>query len=484
MTYCLPTYEQVMRNCTVGGTRKKLWEAYANRGYPANDAVLKEIIRIRDQYAKLLGYPSYAELDISTEMAEKPEKVEAFLTDLQTKAQSKGEQEIAKILSDLPAGITLTAGGKIKPWDIGYVGKQYVMKHFDLDDNKVAEYFPVPSTFTGLLDIYEKFMGVRFTILPIDGLWDKDVMLLEVKTNDNKLIGYLLLDLFPRPHKYTHACQITLYQATKNKNGIIDPGLCIVIANFPKPIGDKPALLKHSDVKTFFHEFGHAVHALLGANELAMQSGTNVKTDFVELPSQMLEEWMYDRDVLKKLSKHYKTGEPLPDKMIATIVDLKNFTAADTVRRQIGYSILSLDCHREGTEKDFHGLFKKIQHTTQPHLEHQETDHFVCSFGHLTGYGSKYYSYMWSKVFALDLFDYIKRHGLTNPAVGKRYVDKILVKGGTAHPYTLLTDFLERTPSSEAFFKSMGFGYDDIGLDQKSKTSGGQGEHPSVVRDK
>jgi len=453
-----PTVHYVMENCSSETTRKLLWEAYNHRAYPQNSAVLDAVIEKRDTLSKMLGFPSYAALDIDDEMAENPQKVKQFLEDLIVRSQPKVDAEYKEWKQHLPADISLTHDGTIKPWDLAYIKAQYKKKYLSIDEEKIKEYFPMENTVRELLDIYEKFLNITFKQCAIKNVdfWHPDVTLICAYTQSQELIGYLLLDLYPRENKYTHACQITVAPAHTTYNNNLVPAVAVVLANFPKATAQQPALLRRDDVVTFFHEFGHAIHALLGATRMVGFSGTNVKHDFVEMPSQMLEEWMYDPAILKKVSKHYQTGQPLPDTLIDNIKAVKLFDSGDWLQRQIGYALLSLECYKEGAHKNVHALKEKIFKRLRTNMMFVTDEYSEASFGHLMGYGAKYYSYLWSKVFALDLFDHIKKHGLLNPQIGVRYATTILAPGGSREPQYLLHDFLGREPSTAAFFNDFG----------------------------
>jgi len=228
------------------------------------------------------------------------------------------------------------------------------------------------------------------------------------------------------------------------------------MANFPKATADKPALFTRNDVSTFFHEFGHALHAMLGRTALAGQAGTSVKRDFVELPSQMLEEWLWDRQILKMVSGHYKTGEPLSDELIDTILKLKTFDTGNFVQRQVMLSAIALNYYLPGADKDLYAILYDMSSTYRPQFARHHEDHFYASWGHLTGYAAGYYGYLWSRVFAQDIFEQIKHYGLLDHTIGKKYIDTIIGRGGSADPNQLLYDFLGREPSSDAFFKDLG----------------------------
>jgi thimet oligopeptidase len=449
-----PIYFGIMKNCRVETTRKKMWQLFQNRAYPTNKDLLEKIIALRDERAKLLGFKSYAHLDLDSQMAKSPEFVESFLNELINKADIKETQEFKQLKADLPEGVELVEG-KFKPWDKSFVQERYREKHFNVDDETIAQYFPMQHTIDQLLAIYQQFFNITLKQIPVSGLWHEDVKLIEACKQNGEILGYLFLDLFPRDNKYTHACEIDIKKG-QIINGIIDPTVAIVIANFPKPTTSRPALLKHNDVVTFFHEFGHAIHDILGATELSSQAGTSVKRDFVELPSQMLEEWMYQPEILAMVSKHYQTGESLPQDLVNKIIALKKFDSGSFVQRQGMLARLSLAYFKEGDKKDLDATLKKIYESTINHGIFDHDNHFYASFGHLTGYGAKYYGYLWSKVFALDLFEHIKKFGLLNPEIGQVYVAKVIGKGGSDDPNNLLRDFLGREPNQDAFLKDLG----------------------------
>jgi thimet oligopeptidase len=449
-----PTYFNIMENCSVAETRKKLYVAFSNRAYPINEELLKTIIAKRDELARLLGYIDYAHCDIDSQMAATPERAQAFIDDLTQRSAIKTEKEFATLTRALPDSVELT-DGKLQPWDMAYIQNMYKKTHYNLDEQKIAEYFPMQKTVEELLDIYRQFFSIDFKEEDAHGLWDEDVRIVRVLQN-GEVIGTLLLDLYPRPNKYSHAAHTTIVPSTYKPDGTLIPDVSIVIANFTKATETKPSLLKRSEVETFFHEFGHALHAILGATEIASLSGTHTKTDFVELPSQMLEEWLIDKEMLKKVSGHYITGQPLPDDVIDTIIELKNLTSGYFVTRQTYLASIALSYFGEGEHKNPQPIMQNLHAKIMKHSAFSPDNHFYTSFGHLTGYGAKYYGYLWSKVFALDIFAEIKKHGLLNPEIGSKYVKEILSKGGAQDPNELVYNFLGRAPNTKAFFEEMG----------------------------
>ncbi len=454
-----PTVHMVLDHCQTGTTRKQLWELFNNRAYPQNLSVLEQIVAKRDQLAQLLGFTSYSQLDLDSQMVQNPERARDFIESIIAAATPKALQEVSELKLDLPNGVSLI-NDKIKPWDLRFIKTHHKAKKLNLDERKVAEYFPLEHTIGRLLWVYEQFLGLKFVQLPtITGLWSDEVRTIAVyQAKTNQLIGYLLLDLFPRPNKYSHACMFSVIPAVKAASDVPTcPAVAIVIANFPRSSSKQEALLMYGDVNTFFHEFGHALHGLLGQTDLVSFAGTNVKRDFVELPSQMLEDWLKDAEILAQITQHYQTGAPLPSLIINQILELERLDAGDATLRQLNFAKLSLQVFAAGQYKDLNDLASTISNQTRPYMLSTDLDHSIASFGHLTGYGAKYYGYMWSKVFAKDMFAYIKAHGLLNPAIGQEYIDKVIGQGGQKDPNLLLRDFLGREPNQAAFKADLGF---------------------------
>ncbi len=450
-----PTYFEVMENCIVESTRKALYYAFQNRSYPANISLLNNLTSLRDQLAKELGFSSFAALSIDDEMASNPQNVELFIGDLVEKGKIKASQEFEQLQDDLPDGVTLTTNNKFKPWDVAFAKESYKKSHFQLDQRAVAEYFPVDTTLQGMLEIYQSFLGVTFKQVTPAWSWHNDVQMIAIyDTDTNQLRGHLFLDLYPRENKYSHACHLG-FIGGQQSDIVSRPSVAVVVANFPKATSSRPALLKHNDVTTFFHEFGHAMHYALGHTEMLSHAGTAVKRDFVEMPSQMFEEWMFDKGMLKKVSRHYKTGQPLPDAMIDTLIALKKFDSGAFIVRQCFLSLFALKIYQQ-KNTDTDALLKRLHEEHILHSSYAEGTHFQAAFGHLTNYGACYYSYMWSKVFALDIFDYVKRAGLLKPETGRAFVEEILSKGGSDDPQNLLQNFLGRKPRPDAFYKDLG----------------------------
>lgn len=457
-----PTYFEVMKYCTSDQTRKDLYRAFLNRAYPINVPILKSFIAKNAHVAQLLNFPSYAALELDGEIAKTPERVESFLNDLIAKAQPRMAPFVQQLKEEMPQGMSLTDDGKFKPWDMKYLTTAYKKRHFNFDEHAAAEYFPVEHTLQRIFDIFQNFLGIVFTQIKPAWAWHKDVQLLQVTDKQSgTLLGYLYLDLYPRQDKNGHAFLLDIVTSSKETdiNGATHrtPAVGFLLANFPKASADRPALLKHEDVVTLCHELGHAMHFFIGSAELKTFSGFNVKYDFVETPSQLFELWPYDKECLKAITHHYKTGQPMPDAMIDTIIGMNQFENKTTLLGQCFYASFSLKLYQNIIKNgDIEALEKELETRIIPHTMYDDKTHLYASFGHLVGYCSRYYCYLWSKVYSLALLDELKKDGLTTVDGGKRLADIVLGVGGSADSEKQLELFLGHKPSIDPFLRDMG----------------------------
>lgn len=451
-----PTYFPIMENCTVAATRKLLYEGFHNRAYPVNVSVLESIIAKRAELARLLGFKSYAHLDLDKQMVKTPERAQQFINDLLVKLNKKEQAEFELLTKNLPASVHLTADGKMQPWDMSFVQNMYKKNNLAVDDEKLSEYFQLEATLSAMFTLYENFFGVRFQPVEASGFWHPEVKLVKVlDAQTGALLSYMLLDLYPRANKFSHAAHFGVLP------GFVDggqdwPAISFVVANFSKSTATKPSLMLAKEVSTLFHEFGHAMHHILAKTQLASFAGTATRHDFVEVPSQMLEEWLWDAQVLKQVSKHYKTGEPLSDEFINKIIALQQFDRGWFWQRQSFLSSASLAYFLPGTGADLDTTWRTLYSKIVRHVAFDANTHQYTSFGHLTGYGARYYGYMWADVLALDVFDHLKEQGLLRPGAGKAYVEHVLSKGGSREPEDMLKDLLGREPNNAAFLKHAG----------------------------
>jgi thimet oligopeptidase len=362
-------------------------------------------------------------------------------------------------VSDLPEGITLRADGTIDSWNYGFVTNYFKKKYYSIDEQVFAEYFPMEKTIAGLINIYEQFFSLKIEAVPATDMWHSDVRLLQVsRKSDGALLGYVFMDLFPRDKKYGHAAAFEGVFAIKREDGTRTAASVALLCNFTKPIGDKPSLLKYGELTTFFHEFGHAIHCILGAAKYWNLSGFNTEVDFVELPSQMLENWMEDKEILAMVSSHYKTGEPLPQEMITKRLELLKFGQGLVVVNQLALGMTGLELFGPNQNQNADAVFKRFAVQNIKGISYDDDTHRIYSFGHIASalYGPKYYGYLWSLVLAEDVFEKIEKEGLLNPQAGKRYADAILSHGGSKDANDMLRDYLGREPRFDAFYRKMG----------------------------
>jgi len=409
------------------------------------------------KFVKLLGYNSYAEYRTEDRMAKNPKNVWNFENDLKQQLREKAENDVAEMLTIKSARLGKNAK-TIHPWEAGFYENQVKLKKYKLDREEVRQYFEFNNVTEGLFTIYQRLFNVRFEKVQNPSVWHEDVQMFSIydKTS-GALIGNFYLDMFPRANKYGHAAAFSVTMGKMTENGYQKPATALV-CNFPKPTDFQPSLLTHENVETYFHEFGHLVHGVLTTSQLISYAGTSVARDFVEAPSQMLENWVWQKESLSLFAKHYETGEVIPEVLLEKMIAAKNINSGTKALQQIFYGIYDFtlnDGFDPDGDKSTTDLIKELKNeiTFYPY---QEGTHQQASFGHLNGYGAAYYGYKWSEVYAQDMFSVFEANGILNPDIGLKYRRIILEKGGTVDPYELVKEFLGREPNSEAFLRSMG----------------------------
>ncbi|CAN5912914.1 M3 family metallopeptidase [soil metagenome] len=474
-----PTYITFMSDCKNAKSRRKLYMAKMNVGGKANEKLLVEILNTRSKKAKLLGFKTYSQYATSDIMSQNTENVWKFekglSADLREKAiqdhaalQSLKSAELASTVQQGPhkslalqAEYAMNAKQPLYPYDVMYYSNRLLKENYNVDNEKVKEYFEMKNVISGIFTVYQKLYNLRFIEDLNASTWHKEVKAYTVFDNaTNERIGYFYLDLYPRADKYNHFACFGLTGSKKFENGKKQLKAAALVCNFPPPAADKPSLLPHSQVSTFFHEFGHLIHVLLSETELAYFAGTNVATDFVEAPSQIMENWIWEKDVLSLFATHYKTGQIIPDTLLNNMIKARNLNSGLNMLQQVYYGTLDFtlnDGMKIDSAGDIYAKAKELQNsiTLYPFVE---GTHFAGTFGHLTGYGSKYYGYLWSLVYASDMYSEFDKKGPLNPEVGKRYREKVLAKGGSDDALNLVRNFLGREPNNQAFLKQIGLG--------------------------
>ncbi len=435
--------------------REELFRKNHSKAAEVNVDLLEEAISARDQAARVLGFVSWAQYVLQIRMAKSPEVVLDFLVDLEVKVRVKADRDIGE-LSAAKAGAT-GAADPLQIWDWRYYQQRVLREKHNVDPFEVAEYFPLDSTLEGLFDAYQRLVSVEFVARDASGAWHPDVRYFDIVDRakaDGDVIGHFYMDLHPRPGKFGHAAAFTLRSGRLLPDGSYQAPVSAIVANFTKPRLEMPSLLRHSEVITLFHEFGHILHQTLTRAPYLRFSGTRVERDFVEAPSQMLEHWCWEPDVLQAFSRHHDSGEPLPSDLLSRMVDAKNVGSGIAALRQIYFGRLDLAYHGPGASKDSDAIARQLHPITG--FSYPEETHFQAGFGHLFGYDAGYYGYMWSKVYGDDMFTRFAEAGLNDASVGRAYRGGILERGGSVDGDVLVRDFLGREPNPAAFTRDLG----------------------------
>lgn len=455
VTLKYPDYRAVMTYARHEDTRRRMYVAYNTRQADTNTALLEEAILLRQRIASELGYATWADYRTRGRMAESTATVMAFLTGLQAPLKEKYTGEMADLLAIQkrldPAATT------VHPWDIAYLQEIQKKEQYAYDEEMVREYFPVDIVLSGLFETYGTLFQIGFSEIAGASVWSPDVRLFAVKRlADDAPIGYLYLDLYPREGKYGHFCAAEAISG-RMKDGAYTTPVMTIIGNFHRPEENRPSLLTIDEIETLFHETGHAMHYLLTRAPYGTLSGFNVEWDFVETPSQTLEEWVWDPAVLESISGHYTDpSQKIPADLRDRII------ASRTVGMGALYTRLLLNSLED---MRFHTATGPVDVTEVWYQTHEEITgirppagtHQPASFGHLMGgYDAGYYGYLWSKVYALTIVDAFKEAGMTDPALGMKFREEILAKGNMEDGTVLLKTFLGKEPGMEALYAYLG----------------------------
>lgn len=455
VTLDYPDYVPFMQNADDERARKELEFKFNRRGGQENVELLEKTLTLRREIARLLGYKNHAELRLEDRMAKNPKTVMAFLKDLQKKLKPLGKKEDKEMIA-YKNSKTGKNSRTLYSWESGYWSNKFRKENLELDSEKIKEYFPSQVVIEGMLDLFGGVFGITFE--PVDiPVWHPDVKAFKIKDKaSGELVAYFYMDLYPREGKYKHAACFGLVEGEEKQDGTYQIPFVAIVANLNKPSGDMPSLLKHSEVETLFHEFGHVLHNALTKAKYSSFSGTSVSWDFVEAPSQMLERWAWDPQVLKKISKHYKTGEALPDDLIKRMIAAKNFGAGGMYLRQDFFAQYDMTLHTADTTPDTTKLYFELTKKIRG-LPLTKGTIPQASFGHIMGgYDAGYYGYLWSEVIAEDFFGEFKKNGIFNPETGLKFRREILEKGGTLDEEKMVENFLGRPADNKPFLKSIG----------------------------
>uniref|UniRef100_A0A0K3C5I1 BY PROTMAP: gi/342319282/gb/EGU11231.1/ Metallopeptidase MepB [Rhodotorula glutinis ATCC 204091] n=2 Tax=Rhodotorula toruloides TaxID=5286 RepID=A0A0K3C5I1_RHOTO len=471
VTHKTPDITPIFKYAVNAETRKRANLSYEAKTL-ANASVLSDIVKLRHEAAQLLGYKNHAEWVLEVKMSKKPSEVHAFLEDLESKLRPLGLKERETLLA-LKKEECEQRGwsfdGKFNLWDYRYYDRLHVEKTLDLDDNLVKEYFPVSHIVPAILDVYKELLGVELIPVPKTEeaggeTWHADADMYAVweagqAGKDGAFLGYMHLDLFPRANKYGHAAVFPLLPAyTSPEHGRQYPVVAMV-ANLSKPTPGRPATMKHGDVVTFFHEAGHAYHGLLSKTQFARFHGTAVARDFVEAPSQMLENWCWEPHVLRMISSHYETGKSLPQDLIDKLIKSRTVGQGLFNLRQLFFGKYDMALHTDKynlSPDEMSKLWCDLREETSLVTIGEEVVGGQSGFAHIAGgYSAGYYGYLWSQVFSADMYETVFSKDPMSKEGGQRYRKEILQPGGSRDEMDSLVKFLGRKPTNDAFLKSL-----------------------------
>ncbi|SDQ47711.1 M3 family metallopeptidase [Flagellimonas zhangzhouensis] len=459
ITLDYPSYIPFMKYAENRELRKELALAFGSKGFHNNqfdnqENILK-IVNLRYERANLLGYPTHAHFVLEERMAETPEKVLEFLNELLTKAKPAAEKEYATLEEFAKE---LDSIDRLEKWDSAFYSEKLKQKLFNLDDEKLKPYFKLENVINGVFQVSEKLFGLKFKEVQTIDKYHEEVKTFEVYDEQDNFISLFYADFHPRPGKRGGAW-MTSFKSQYTLNGVNSRPHISNVCNFTRSTSKKPSLLTFNEVTTLFHEFGHALHGMLANTTYPSLSGTSVYWDFVELPSQVLENWCYEKEALELFAFHYETGELIPMELVEKIKESSNFQEGMATVRQLSFGFLDMAWH--GTDptniKDVKAYEVEAFANTNLFPETPETC-MSTAFSHIFqgGYSSGYYSYKWAEVLDADAFSYFKENGIFSREIANKFKDNVLSKGGTENPMELYKRFRGSEPNIDALLERAG----------------------------
>ncbi|WP_418992389.1 M3 family metallopeptidase [Alistipes sp.] len=460
VTLQAPSYVPFLTYSSNRALKEKLWRASNSRalgGEFDNTEIVKKIAALRLKIANLLGYKCYADYVLEERMAENTGTVDSFLQELLSRTKEYADADY-RMVADYAARQGFE--GDLMPWDWAYYSEKYKDETYALSDEVVKPYFQLENVRKGVFLLANKLYGLNFTPNPAIDVYHPDVTAYDVTDEKGRFMAVLYLDFFPRESKRSGAW-MTEFRGAKIVDGVETRPLVSLVMNFTKPTATTPSLLTFDEVETFLHEFGHSLHGMLGEGKYASQTGTSVYRDFVELPSQIMENWATEKEFLDLWAVHYKTGEPMPAEIVDRIVAAQNYLAAYANVRQLSFGFTDMAWHTltEPYEGDVEAFERQSMAPAQV-LPAVEGTAMATAFGHIFsgGYAAGYYGYKWAEVLEADAFSLFKQKGIFNREVAGAFRENILSKGGTEHPMELYVRFRGHKPRTEALIEKMGLG--------------------------
>jgi oligopeptidase A len=469
-TLQLPSFQPFMQYSARRDLRQRMYQAYVNRassGEHDNRPLVRRILELRRELARILGFRDYADLALEESMAGSGDRAFAFEQDLTERTRPVWRREIEQLEAFARAELGLDA---LEPWDVSYAMERLRLARYDLDAEALRPYFPMDRVLQGLFGLTERLFGVRVRPRENSAVWHPEVAFYDVIDEGGTLLGSFYTDWFPRESKRGGAWMNGLRVGGPRPDGW-EPHLALMVGNLSPPEGGRPALLTHREVQTVFHEFGHLLHHLLSRVEVPALGGTRVPSDWVELPSQIMENWTWERPALDLFARHWETGEPIPEELYRKMLAARTFMGAHHQMRQLSFGTVDLELHvRYDPAADGDPVERAQKVMEGFHLRpHFARDHFIASFSHIFsgGYAAGYYSYLWSAVLEADAFTRFQREGLFNRDTGRAFVDSVLSQGDAEEPDELFRRFMGREPDPEALLRR------DLGVGPGSDAANG-----------
>jgi oligopeptidase A len=458
-----PSYTPVMMYLDDSEVRRQMYQEYAVRassGNYDNTQILKRILQLRRDKAELLGFRNFADFVLHDRMAHTGERAEEFLKDLKRKTEAHFERENRGLL-EFRRNLEGPEAPELQPWEIGYYAEKQRLALYDFDEEALRPYFPLERVVDGLFETVRRLYGIRVEEEPGAPAWDPQVRYYAVYDRGDSFIGGFYADWYPRENKRGGAWMDALITGYPRPDGF-RPHLGLICGNLTPPLSDRPSLLTHHEVTTIFHEFGHLLHHLLSRVEVRSLAGTNVAWDFVELPSQIMENWCWEREPLDLFARHYQTGEPIPEDLFRKMVRARNFRSANAQMRQLGFGFVDLALHidyrpeRDGDVIAYtRGILQQYSPAPLP-PDHAMIAAFTHLFSNPVGYGAAYYSYKWAEVLDADAFTRFRTNGIFSPEIGAEFRDTILSRGDSEDPAELYRRFMGRDPDPNALLERSG----------------------------
>ena len=459
ITLDYPSYIPFMTYASNRDLRKKMSLAFGSKGFKKNaldnQDIVIEIANLRFQRAQLLGYKTHAHFVLEERMAKTPTKVQNFLNELLEKAKPAAELEFKKLESFAKE---LDQIDRLEKWDSGYYSEKLKQKLFSLDDEQLKPYFKLENVIDGAFLVANKLFDLNFEEIDTIDKYHEDVLTYKVTDNDGNLISVFYADFFPRSGKRNGAW-MTSFKPQYIQNKKEERPHVSIVCNFTKPTNSKPSLLTFNEVTTLFHEFGHALHGMLANTTYPSLSGTSVYWDFVELPSQVMENWCYEKEALELFAKHYETNEVIPMDLVEKIKESSTFNQGMQTLRQISFGLLDMSWHGENPKEITNVKSQEIKAFGDTQLYPDVAENCMSTaFAHIFqgGYSSGYYSYKWAEVLDADAFEYFKKEGVFNKSVANKFKKHVLSQGGTEDPMVLYKRFRGQEPKPEALLKRAG----------------------------